>query len=115
MKQTEDIIASLRDDDFYKKQKKGTIVDISGGGVRFVTNEQLEEGRAVLIIVMLQTQTGEKQYYLPGYILRSTKLLNRDNMYENRLKFIIRDDKIREEIIRYIFAEERKARQRGKG
>jgi hypothetical protein len=36
-------------------------------------------------------------------------------MYENRLKFIIRDDKIREEIIRYIFAEERKARQRGKG
>ena len=30
-------------------------------------------------------------------------------------KFIIRDDKIREEIIRYIFAEERKARQRGKG
>ena len=34
---------------------------------------------------------------------------------ENRLKFIIHDDKIREEIIRYIFAEERKARQRGKG
>ena len=98
-----------------EKQKKGTIVDISGGGVRFVTNEQLEEGKAVLIIVMLQTQAGEKQYYLPGHILRSVKLLNRDNMYENRLKFIIHDDKIREEIIKYIFAEERKARQRGKG
>lgn len=47
---------------------------------------------------MLQTQTGEKQYYLPGYILRSTKLLNRDNMYENRLKFIIHDDKIRKKL-----------------
>lgn len=57
---------------------------------------------------MLQTQTGEKQYYLPGYILRSTKLLNRDNMYENRLKFIIHDDKIREEIIRYILQKKEK-------
>ena len=97
---------------FIKSRKKGTIVDISGGGVRFVTNEQLEEGKAVLIIVMLQTQTGEKQYYLPGYILRSTKLLNRDNMYENRLKFIIHDDKIREEIIRYIFCRRKKKQDR---
>ncbi len=96
---------------FIKSRKKGTIVDISGGGVRFVTNEQLEEGKAVLIIVMLQTQTGEKQYYLPGYILRSTKLLNRDNMYENRLKFIIRDDKIRGKKLSGIFLkEERKSK-----
>ena len=95
-----------------KTEKKVIIRDIFPIGAYPV---EIGTGSAVLIIVMLQTQTGEKQYYLPGYILRSTKLLNRDNMYENRLKFIIRDDKIREEIIRYIFAEERKARQRGKG
>ena len=36
-------------------------------------------------------------------------------MYESRLKFIIEDNRIREEIIRYIFEEERKIRQKENG
>ena len=34
--------------------------------------------------------------------------------YEARAKFLITDSSVREEIIRFIFEEERKARQRGR-
>ena len=112
MDKAEDILEDLRDTDFYIKQKKGIIVDISGGGVRFVTEEKHENNTYVLLIVNLVTEKGNKQYYLPGHLLRSIRLDTKEIKYETRIEFIFKDVKVREEIIRYIFAEERKARKK---
>ena len=38
-----------------------------------------------------------------------------DRKYENRVEFILKDSKVRDEIIKFIFAEERRTRKNEKG
>lgn len=114
MEDVEAIMDSLRDVHFYEKQRRGTIVDISGGGIRFISEDQNEADGYVLVLMMLRGETGEKQYCLTGRILQSVRLQTAEKKYENRVQFVIRDARIREEIIRYIFMEERRARNREK-
>lgn len=109
------IIEYLRDEDFYRKQKQGIIVDLSGGGLRFVSEEKNADGSYVLMNVVLSTEQGEKQYSLPGRIIRCVRMDTPNIKYENRVEFVWQDAKVREEIIRYIFAEERRKRKHDKG
>lgn len=111
----EDIMENLRDENFVEKRRDGTIVDISGGGVRFISKEQNEEGGYALVVVLLRTGEHEKQYLLPGRILHCVRLETPEIKYENRVEFIISDSKLREEIIRYVFDEERRMRRSNKG
>lgn len=110
LEDVEAVVASLRDENFYEKQQKGIIVDISGGGIRFVSEEQNETDGYVLVVMMLRGDRGEKQYTLVGRILQSVRLQTPERKFENRVQFVIRDSRIREEIIQYIFAEERRTR-----
>lgn len=110
LEDVEAVVASLRDENFYEKQRKGIIVDISGGGIRFVSEEQNETDGYVLVVMMLRGDRGEKQYTLVGRILQSVRLQTPERKFENRVQFVIRDSRIREEIIQYIFMEERRAR-----
>ena len=115
---TDAIIEELRDDDFYRKQKKARIVDISGGGVRFVSGEQNPLDSYVLMVVTLDSGREEKQYMIVGHIIQSEKIEQsdvHDVKYVNRVEFVLKDAKMQEEIIRYIFAAERKARKNDKG
>lgn len=102
----------IRDEDFYEKERKGIIVDISGGGVRFTSTEELQNDSYILITVRLSSDKVDKQYYLIGKIITCTKIENVVSRYENRVQFMLKDDKTREEIIRFIFEEERKSRNR---
>ena len=47
-----------------------------------------------------------------GKVLSSQKLENRENTYEHRVQYVDIDADVREEIIKYIFEEERKHRKR---
>lgn len=102
----------MRDEDFYEKERKGIIVDISGGGVRFTSTEELENNSYILIAVRLSSGKVDKQYYLIGKIIACTKIENVSSRFENRVQFLLKDDKTREEIIKFIFEEERKNRNR---
>lgn len=115
IKDTEAIISRLRDEAFYEKQKQGVIVDLSGGGARFVSREENPDNSGVLMVMTLNTDRGEKQYSLLGRIIRCVRLDTPEMKYENRVEFMIQDSRVREEIIRYIFVEERRARKNGKG
>ena len=57
----------------------------------------------------------EKLFLLAAKIIYSNEIENRENEYENRVKFEFIDTTTREEIIKYIFDEERKNRKNGKG
>ena len=52
---------------------------------------------------------------LAAKIIYSNEIENRENEYENRVKFEFIDTTTREELIKYIFDEERKNRKNGKG
>ena len=68
------------------------------------------------IEIHLQNENLNKQYYIMGSVISCSRTEQQasENRYEVRTKFQIRDATIREEIIRYIFEEERKSRQRGR-
>lgn len=93
----------------------GTMVDISGGGARFISNAQYPEGSLIRFVFSLFVNGQVTEYKLVGKVLKSTPMENREDSFENRIKFVnmVNDD--RESIIKYIFEEERKMRHRQRG
>lgn len=103
------------EEDAAKREYLGRIVDLSGGGIRFYTEHELKSGQSALFEIHLENEMLDKRYYIIGDIISCVHVNKSDEMhYEARAKFVIRDDNVREEIIRFIFEEERKTRQRGR-
>lgn len=94
---------------------RGVIVDISGGGTRFVSRQKFNEDSVILMRFDLPIMESERPFLLAAKVIYSGEIENRTNEYENRVKFEFIDTATREEIIRYIFDEERKNRKNGKG
>lgn len=84
------------------------IVDISGGGLRFVADYAYELGSLIMCKYRLLTGKKEKEYNLVGKVLAVRELENRRGSYEHRIQYINMDMEDREEIIKYIFDEERR-------
>lgn len=95
--------------------KRSVIVDISGGGIRFVGSYAYEPDSLVCCKYNLVIDGNAKEYTLIAKILMVRKLEDRDGLYEHRAQYINIDTIEREEIIRFIFEEERKNRKREKG
>lgn len=95
--------------------KRSVIVDISGGGIRFVGSYAYEPDSLVCCKYNLVIDGNSKEYTLIAKILMVRKLEDRDGLYEHRAQYINIDTIEREEIIRFIFEEERKNRKREKG
>lgn len=93
----------------------GIMVDISGGGVRIVTDCQVEEGEYVILKFETQMKSGSREYELLGRIVTRRNLENRKKQYELRVEFEQIDNNVRESLIKYIFEEERKKRKLEKG
>ena len=111
----EEIYAELREDHFLDKIKNGTIVDISGGGIRFNSDTELKSRDHILAVVHLANEKMNREFNLVGSVISCEKRTQvQEKKYVSRVKFMIKDDKIREDIIRYIFEEERLTRQKDK-
>ena len=93
----------------------GTMVDISGGGARFISRVQYTEGALIRFVFSLFVNGQVTEYKLVGKVLKSTAVENKADQFENRIQFVnmVNDD--RESIIKYIFEEERKKRHRERG
>ena len=93
----------------------GTMVDISGGGARFISNVKYPKDSNILFTFDLFVNDKLTSYKLLGKVLLSQEIHGREGEYEHRIMFvnIMNDD--RESIIKYIFEEERKIRRREKG
>ena len=88
--------------------KSSVIVDISGGGLRFVANYAYEVQSMILCRYCLLINGENKVYNLVGKVLSSRELENRKGVFEHRVQYVNVDAAEREEIIKYIFDEERK-------
>lgn len=95
---------------------RGVIVDISGGGLRFVSRK-IHRAGALLIMEFSLPIWGEEEtsFRLAAKVMYSGEIENRESEYENRVKYEFMDKNTREEIIKYIFDAERKNRKNGKG
>ncbi|MCM1121449.1 MAG: flagellar brake protein [Eubacterium sp.] len=88
--------------------KSSVIVDISGGGLRFVANYAYEVQSLILCKYDLLVNGEKKEYNLVGKVLSVRELENRKGVFEHRVQYVNVDAAEREEIIKYIFDEERK-------
>ena len=95
--------------------KSSVIVDISGGGLRFVANYAYEPQSLILCKYNLLISGENKEYSLVGKVLSVRELDNRKGAFEHRVQYINMDATEREEIIKYIFDEERKTLKNQKG
>lgn len=112
----EALLIHLREvDEFNEREYEGSIVDLSGGGIRFRTPKELKADQWLLFSIHLQNENLNKHYYIVGSVISCVRAdRTMEKAYEIRAKFEIHDSSTREEIIRFIFEEERKSRQRGK-
>lgn len=94
--------------------KESVIVDISGGGLRFLSSHQYEPGSLIYCCYHLMSAGEHKKYEVISRVISSIELDNRPGTFEHRVQFYDMDPAVREEIIKYIFEEERKSRQKSK-
>ncbi|MDD3367736.1 MAG: flagellar brake protein [Lachnospiraceae bacterium] len=94
--------------------KRSVVVDISGGGLRFVSSQSYEPGSLIYCKYDLLIKGEKKTYNLVGKVLTVREMENREGFYEHRVQYLNMDVDEREEIIRFIFEEERKVRHKEK-
>ncbi len=115
----DDEIAAVLRQQFYLvpglPMKKSVIIDISGGGIRFIANFHYPQESMIYCNYSLPINNEMKQYHLVGKVLLVKELEKRPGVYEHRVQFVNMDVDAREDIIKYIFQEERKQRHKGKG
>ncbi len=88
----------------------GTMLDISGGGLRFNSFEKFEKDDVFLVIPDIPKLKENIPFFLAQIVL--VRQIGFDNtQYENKMKFIEISNEEREQVITYIFAEERAKRR----
>lgn len=93
-------------------KNRGIVMDISGGGIRFASEENLEKNSVILIKLNLVLSNNQKLKIVMGKVLSSNKVRNNSGMYEQRIEYCDIEGSVREKIIKYIFEQERKMRHR---
>ena len=92
--------------------KRSIIADISGGGLRFLSDQRYEPEQLIYCSYQLLNGGKNKLYEVVGKILAVRELDKRPGIFEHRVQYVNLDPATREEIIKFIFEEERKTRKR---
>lgn len=92
--------------------QRSIIVDISGGGLRFISDAVYEAGSMIVCRYQLFVKGQSKTYEIVGKVLSVKELDNRKGSFEHRVQYLNVNNQTREEIIQFIFDEERRHRQK---
>ena len=76
--------------------------------------QMMEKGSYVAVKLGLNGENVNEIFVLAGRIISSVKAANANDRYETRIEFCIHTPRIQDSIIKYIFDEDRKLRQRGR-
>jgi c-di-GMP-binding flagellar brake protein YcgR len=91
--------------------RRSLIVDISGGGIRFISDHAYEQGSMIYCTYQLMADKVARDYEIVGKVLSVREVANRPGEYEHRVQYVNLDNDTREEIIKFIFEEERRIRR----
>lgn len=97
--------------EFRTEESPGTLANISGGGIKFHSDLPLERD-AVIRIQLLLDDADPAPLDLFARVVSSEKTINKNLKYEHRMEFVNISRDVREHIVKYVFNEERKQRQR---
>lgn len=111
LKSTEALFVEIQDPFYIGKQTNAILKDISGGGMRYSTNVPMEKNQMILSCIRLTNDIMDQTFYLLAKIINCEKKEIVPETYEVRAKFLFKDIKDREAIVRFVFEEERKKRR----
>lgn len=95
--------------------KSATMLDLSGGGIRFVTSVHEDKANFMEVRFPIVFKGKSEVIYAYARLLRSQRNENNSMIYDHHIKFWLMDQGTREKIIRYIFDEQRKNRAKQLG
>ena len=94
--------------------KEGNAIDIGGGGVRFLIDEEYLPEEMIICTLELEIKNSVKEIQALGKVL-SIKPVQDTKLFEVRVQFERISNVAREHIIQYIFEDERKRRKKNSG
>lgn len=112
---TEELLAKMKSEKAMENAKKAISLDISGGGIRFVTEDMLRKDSLGVVIIHLAGEKIDRTFYLITRIIDSTRSQKNFEKCINRGMFLFRDLRDREAIVRFVFDEERRIRRKEMG
>lgn len=92
--------------------KHSVIVDISGGGLRFISEQKYDVNSFIYCSYHLVIGGQRKKYEVVSRVLAARELDNKPGNFEHRVKYHNLEKEVREEIIKFVFEEERKSLKR---
>lgn len=98
-----------------KELLQGLVVDISGGGLKIVVKKYYDEGDLCICEVPLNIGGNVQEITFVGKILTSKLLDDEMKNFEHTIQFEEINSNDREQVIRYIFEEQRKRRKNETG
>ncbi len=90
--------------------KDAVMIDLSGGGIRFVSAYKEQKGSFIEVQFDIEYNEQVEVVYAYADLLRSERNPNNTTIYDQRIMFWKMDNGMREKIIHYIFSEQRKRR-----
>ncbi len=107
----------MEDQDIVDEDHKyqGTLLDISGGGIRFSTDQQLNAEARIKCHLKLKLTDYSIELEAAGVVLQSKVIEPDQDHFQNRVMFDELGLEDREKIIKFIFEEERRRRKKEKG
>jgi len=84
--------------------EKGLMADISGGGLQLVTNYRIPKGSILYLRLSMHSKKEKKLFQLKGKVVWSGDPKNEKiKRFRHAVEFLDIDEKLREDIIRFIF------------
>ena len=113
LKLVDEIYLELTEGELTAPKCQGLAVDLSGGGMKFRSPYELEINSRIFIVLYLKSEKIDKDFYVTANVVASRPVHTATKvLYESRVSFELEDNRMREEIIRFIFEEERKNRKK---
>jgi c-di-GMP-binding flagellar brake protein YcgR len=92
------------------------VIDLSGGGIRFLSDDQKDKDKMYLMAMQLKDDVTVKEYHILLKIVASEKrIINGIIRYENRAEYVKLKEKDREQIVKFVFEIDRRIRQHKSG
>lgn len=112
---TEELFEEIASPDYIDQKKLARTRDLSGGGIRFAVSEKLEKGEKILSMIRLSNDKIDHIFYLVAEVIASEEAENAAGLWLVRAKFLFKNPKDRDLIVRYVFEEDRKLRKKESG
>lgn len=93
---------------------KSIVIDISGGGLKFVTRENYEPETLIYCKFTLLNNGKPSKFEIVGDVMSKKPMDHRPNFYEYRMKYLNLEREGRENLIKYIFDRDRENRKKEK-